>query len=56
MSDFVGADRQGQKDSLDERITFETVKIDGPLAIAWTPINFIMPETSVIAESIHFNW
>jgi hypothetical protein len=24
----------------DERITFETVKVDGPLAIAWTPYNF----------------
>lgn len=26
--------------SLDERITFETVKVDGPLAIAWTPYTF----------------
>ncbi len=26
--------------SLDERISFETVKIDGPLAIAWTPYSF----------------
>jgi hypothetical protein len=24
----------------DERITFETIKIDGPLAIAWTPYSF----------------
>jgi Putative lumazine-binding len=24
----------------DERISFETVKVDGPLAIAWTPYNF----------------
>jgi hypothetical protein len=24
----------------DERITFETVKIDGPLAIVWTPYKF----------------
>lgn len=24
----------------DERISFETVKTDGPLAIAWTPYNF----------------
>lgn len=29
-----------KKDSADERITFETVKIDGPLAIAWTPYQF----------------
>ena len=26
--------------SLDERITFETIKIDGPLAFAWTPYSF----------------
>lgn len=26
--------------ALDERISFETVKIDGPLAIAWTPYVF----------------
>ncbi|HMU47456.1 MAG TPA: nuclear transport factor 2 family protein [Chitinophagaceae bacterium] len=26
--------------ALDERIVFETIKIDGPLAIAWTPYNF----------------
>jgi Putative lumazine-binding len=24
----------------DERISFETIKIDGPLATAWTPYNF----------------
>ena len=29
-----------KKDSADERITFETVKIDGPLAIVWTPYEF----------------
>jgi hypothetical protein len=28
------------KDSADERIVFETLKIDGPLAIAWTPYKF----------------
>ena len=26
--------------NLDERITFDVVKVDGPLAIAWTPYNF----------------
>ena len=26
--------------ALEERISFETVKVDGPLAIAWTPYNF----------------
>ncbi|MDP4264858.1 MAG: nuclear transport factor 2 family protein [Bacteroidota bacterium] len=29
-----------KKDSADERITFETIKIDGPLAFAWAPYNF----------------
>ena len=29
-----------KKDSADERIVFETIKIDGPLAIAWTPYQF----------------
>ena len=31
-----------KKDSADERITFETIKIDGPLAIVWTPYNFYL--------------
>lgn len=26
---------------IDEQITFETIKIDGPLAIVWTPYRFI---------------
>jgi hypothetical protein len=28
------------KGALDERITFETIKIDGPLASVWTPYKF----------------
>ncbi|NOT52100.1 MAG: nuclear transport factor 2 family protein [Chitinophagaceae bacterium] len=28
--------------SLDERITFDVLKIDGPLAIAWTPYSFYL--------------
>jgi hypothetical protein len=28
------------KGAADERISFETVKIDGPLAIVWAPYNF----------------
>ena len=40
ISDFVEQIGKAKKDSLDERITFETVKIDGPLAIAWTPYKF----------------
>jgi hypothetical protein len=34
---FVG---KVKKDSADERISFETIKIDGPLAVVWTPYNF----------------
>lgn len=35
--DFVSKEAPG---NADERITFEIVKTDGPLAIAWTPYNF----------------
>ena len=34
---FVGKQRKG---AADERISFEIIKIDGPLAIAWTPYKF----------------
>jgi hypothetical protein len=37
FAEFVG---KQQKGAADERISFETVKIDGPLAIAWTPYKF----------------
>ena len=37
FADFVSTVK---KDSADERIQFETIKIDGPLAIVWTPYNF----------------
>lgn len=37
FADFVSKAKPG---SLDEQITFEVVKTDGPLAIAWTPYNF----------------
>ena len=37
FADFVS---KLKKDSADERIKFETIKIDGPLAIAWTPYQF----------------
>lgn len=37
FAEFVG---KLKKDSADERIQFETVKVDGPLAIAWTPYQF----------------
>jgi hypothetical protein len=37
FADFVS---NLKKDSADERIQFETIKIDGPLAIVWTPYHF----------------
>lgn len=40
VADFVKSISSYKKDSLDERITFETIKIDGPLAIVWTPYKF----------------
>jgi hypothetical protein len=40
VSDFVSQIGMAKKDSLDERITFETIKIDGPLAVVWTPYKF----------------
>jgi hypothetical protein len=39
-NDFAALVGTLKKDSADERISFETVKIDGPLAIVWTPYNF----------------
>jgi len=35
--DFISKELPG---NADERITYDVVKIDGPLAIAWTPYNF----------------
>ncbi len=35
--DFISKETAG---NADERITFDVVKVDGPLAIAWTPYNF----------------
>lgn len=37
---FIEQISKASTGSLDERISFETVKVDGPLAIAWTPYNF----------------
>ena len=37
FAEFVGKQKKG---IADERISFETIKIDGPLAIAWTPYKF----------------
>jgi hypothetical protein len=35
--EFISKETTG---NADERITFDVVKVDGPLAIAWTPYNF----------------
>jgi hypothetical protein len=37
FTDFISKQKKG---AADERITFETIKIDGPLATAWTPYKF----------------
>ncbi len=37
FADFVNT---APKDAADERITFDMVKVDAALAIAWTPYNF----------------
>ncbi len=37
FADFVGKQTKG---AADERISFETIRIDGPLAIVWTPYQF----------------
>jgi hypothetical protein len=38
--EFASLVSQIKKDSADERIVFETVKIDGPLAMVWAPYKF----------------
>jgi hypothetical protein len=40
ITEFIGFVSKQPSGAADERITFETIKIDGPLAIAWTPYNF----------------
>jgi hypothetical protein len=39
-ADFIDFISKQSPGAADERITFETVKVDGPLAMAWTPYNF----------------
>lgn len=38
--DFAASISKAKKDSLDEQIVFETIKIDGPLASVWAPYKF----------------
>ncbi|HLF46830.1 MAG TPA: nuclear transport factor 2 family protein [Chitinophagaceae bacterium] len=40
VNKFIESISKSKKDSLDERISFETIKTDGPLASAWTPYKF----------------
>ena len=40
VSSFAASIRKAPKGSLDERISFDMVKIDGPLASVWTPYSF----------------
>ena len=40
VSDFEKSISRAKKDSLDERIVFESIKLDGPLASVWTPYKF----------------
>ncbi|RYE72758.1 MAG: nuclear transport factor 2 family protein [Oxalobacteraceae bacterium] len=40
VNEFAEVVGKMKKDSADERISFETIRIDGPLAIVWTPYNF----------------
>ena len=40
VNKFIESISKSKKDSLDERISFESIKIDGPLASVWTPYKF----------------
>lgn len=40
VKDFAKFVSKQKKGAADERISFETIKVDGPLAIAWTPYTF----------------
>jgi hypothetical protein len=40
VSEFAEQIGKAKKDSLDEQIQFESIKVDGPLASVWTPYKF----------------
>ena len=40
LKEFVDFISKEEKGNADERIIFETIKIDGPLAFVWTPYKF----------------
>ncbi len=39
---FITAVGRAQKGSFDERVTYEKILIDGPMAMAWTPYTFYL--------------
>jgi hypothetical protein len=45
VEDFALAVSKYEKGTLDERIVFDQVKIDGPLAMVWTPYKFYFKGT-----------
>jgi len=40
VADFADFIKTVKKDSADEQVVFETIKIDGPLAMVWAPYKF----------------
>ena len=44
LDSFLASVAKPRPELLDERIRFETVKVDGDLAIAWTPYQFYFGE------------
>ena len=45
VSDFITAVTKPHKEVYDERITYDVIKTDGDLAIAWTPYQFYIDNT-----------
>ena len=45
VTDFITAVTKPHKELYDERITFDIVRVDGDLAIAWTPYQFYVDKT-----------
>lgn len=45
ISEFISFIAKPRKELLDERISFETIKVDGDLAMVWTPYQFYVSET-----------
>ena len=45
VADFLTAITKPHTEVYDERIVFETIKIDGPLASVWTPYKFYVGTT-----------